>query len=235
MGEVVSVTSDFNFSASDSEEYPSSFVYTRKLGGGASYLVGPYPTAASTAFFPNATPDHIKVVGQMDPSTGVDLQAAVVLSFPAKEGAIAPAVDDTVEESTPKLPGAGTALLSYGMLGESSEETTILCTKGRLTICSPGHCPTKLVVSLKATGRGNEGRTIEYDFPLPPDTDEITKAGGFVYPNSAGFCYEAAAVARCIAAGKMEAPQFTLSETMVSMTVIDEANRQLGTKPVHDS
>jgi len=75
---------------------------------------------------------------------------------------------------------------------------------------------------------------LEYEFPLPADTEEITAAGGFVYPNSAGFCYEAAAVARCIAAGRTEAPQYTLAETMVSMKVLDEARRQLGTKAVDE-
>jgi dihydrodiol dehydrogenase / D-xylose 1-dehydrogenase (NADP) len=40
LGEIVQVHSDFNFNASDSEEYPTSFVYNHALGGGASLLVG---------------------------------------------------------------------------------------------------------------------------------------------------------------------------------------------------
>jgi dihydrodiol dehydrogenase / D-xylose 1-dehydrogenase (NADP) len=50
LGEVVHVISDFNFNASDSEIYPTSFFYNRKLGGGASLLTGPYPIAASSTF-----------------------------------------------------------------------------------------------------------------------------------------------------------------------------------------
>ena len=56
--------------------------------------------------------------------------------------------------------------------------------------------------------------------------------GGFVYPNSAGFMYEAAAVARCIAAGKLETPQFTLKETYSNAKLINESRTQLGVKPI---
>jgi len=234
LGHVVSVHSDFNFNASDSEEYPSSFVYNRKLGGGASLLVAPYPIAAATLFFQGATPDSIKVVGQVDQGTGVDLQAAMVVSFPPTSD-VAPALDDTnVEESTPKLPGAGVATLSFGLLGESEETTTVIGTKGRLTIGSPGHCPTKLTVELKGSGRGNSAGSFVYEYPVPPDTEEITKAGGYVYPNSAGFAYEAAAVARCIGAGKTELPQNTLSDTLNHMKMIDQIRSQLGVLGVND-
>ena len=233
LGEVVSVFSDFNFNASDSEEYPTSFVYNRKLGGGASLLTGPYPIAAATLFFPRSTPDSIKITGQVDPSTGVDLQAVIALSFPSTSD-VQPALQSNREESTPKLPGSGVAVLSYGMLCESEETTTVVGTKGRLKIESPGHCPTRLTVKFKGTGRGVANETRDYNFPLPNDTPEIEKAGGYFYPNSAGFCYEAAAVARCIAAGKTETPQYTLSETLVEMKLLDEARRQLGFKAVHE-
>jgi dihydrodiol dehydrogenase / D-xylose 1-dehydrogenase (NADP) len=234
IGEVAAVFSDFNFNASDSEEYPTSFVYNRKLGGGASLLTGPYPIAAATLFYPGMTPDAIKVVGQVDNFTGVDLQACISMSFPATSD-ISPAMDaDNEESTTPKLPGAGVASLSYGLLCESIEETTVIGTKGRLTIQSPAHCPTKLVVRLKGDGRGAAAGEMVYDYPLPVDTEAIKAAGGFFYPNSAGFCYEAAAVARCIVAGKREVPQYTLSETMVAMKILEQARLQLGTKKVSD-
>lgn len=105
LGEVVSVTSDFNFNASDSEEYPSSFVYNHGLGGGASLLVAPYPIAAASLFFNGAMPSKIKAVGQVDKKTGVDLQASTILQFPPT-GDLAPALDDdNKDENTPKLPG----------------------------------------------------------------------------------------------------------------------------------
>jgi dihydrodiol dehydrogenase / D-xylose 1-dehydrogenase (NADP) len=65
IGEVVQVHSYFNFNASDSEHYPSSFVYNHDLGGGASMLVAPYPIAAATLFFNGVKPDSIKAVGRL--------------------------------------------------------------------------------------------------------------------------------------------------------------------------
>merc|ERR1712032_558974 len=81
IGEIATVFSDFNFNAADSEEYPSSFVYRRKLGGGANLLVAPYPIAAATLFFDGRMPESNKATGQVDQETGVELQVAVVLSF----------------------------------------------------------------------------------------------------------------------------------------------------------
>ena len=224
IGEVVSVTSDFNFNASDSEVYPDSFVYTHHVGGGSTLLVAPYPVAAATLFFGGRMPESIKCVGQLDPSTGVDLQAMTVLSF-APTSSLPPALDESnTSESTPKLPGSGVASLSFGLLGESTEETIVLGTKGRLVIHSPGHCPTKVSITVKAYGRGKSSETKEYEFPLPG------KDEGYFYPNSAGFAYEAAAVARCIAAGMTEAPQYSLAETLVSAKILDEIRVQLGVK-----
>ena len=123
------------------------------------------------------------------------------------------------------------AKCSCGVLAESAEETVALGTKGRMKIHTPGHCPTKLSVARKGSGRGKSAGNIEYEFALPEDTDEIAKAGGYFYPNSSGFAYEAAAVARCIAAGKKEAPQFTLGETLLNAKLVDEMRSQLGVKP----
>ena len=195
-------------------------------------MVAPYPLAASTLFFGGRLPNIIKAVGQVDQETGVDLQAAMILQFPPTSN-LSPAMDESnVHEKTPKLPGAGVATCTMGMLCESAEETTVVGTKGRLTIHTPGHCPTKVSVTIKAQGRGQAAQCMEFEFPLPADTPEIEAAGGYCYPNSAGFAYEAAAVARCIAAGKIEAPQYTLQETLVNMKLIDEIRNQLGVKPI---
>ena len=127
---------------------------------------------------------------------------------------------------------AGTAALSFGICVETSEETVVVGTKGRLIIEGPGHCPTKLNVKIKGAGRGIIGQDLTYEYPLPEDTEEIKKAGGYFYPNSTGFIYEAAAVARCIAAGKTEPPQFTHAETLLNLKLIEEIRTQLGIPPV---
>jgi len=231
LGEIVSVQSDFQFNASDSEKYPDSCVYQRKLGGGANFAVGPYPVAAALMFFGGRIPDSVKAVGQVDAATEVDLQAAVSLHFPPTDSDPLRGRDNMAA----KLPGpgAGVATLSYGILGESDEITTVVGSKGRLTIQSPCHCPTKLLVRLKKKGQGNV-KVTEYEYPLPADTDDIVAAGGYFYPNSAGFCYEAAAVARCIADGKTCCPQFTLYETVAVQMILEETRNQMELKGVNE-
>mmetsp|Transcript_7405 Transcript_7405/g.16840 ORF Transcript_7405/g.16840 Transcript_7405/m.16840 type:complete len:153 (-) Transcript_7405:966-1424(-) len=115
LGEIISVNSDFNFDANDcDDEYPSSPIYNHSLGGGASYQVGPYPLAAATLFFPsNPRPERIRAAGQVDPLTGVDLQAAAVVSFPPT-GSVSPVLDKTNGQGkhSPKLPGYVRVILS---------------------------------------------------------------------------------------------------------------------------
>jgi len=228
IGDIVQVQSDFNFNASDSEKYPSSFVYNHSLGGGASLLVAPYPIAATTMFFPEKYP-QVKTVGHVDDATGVDLQATTVLNFPPNDDDLED--EEKMKKLNPLPPGAGLATLSFGMACESEEETIIIGTKGRLKICSPGHCPTKLIATRMESGRGNTVTEV-YEYGLPQDTTTIEQAGGYFYPNSAGLAYEAAAVARCIAAGKTECPQRTLLDTLISTVIIDESRQQLGVKPL---
>ena len=80
-------------------------MYNTKLGGGSSLLVAPYPLAAATLFFRSSEPESVKVSGQVDKATGVDLQAGMVISFPPTSS-LQPALDNNNEdEMTPKLPG----------------------------------------------------------------------------------------------------------------------------------
>lgn len=120
------------------------------------------------------------------------------------------------------------------MCCETPEETSIVGTKGRLKIETPSHCPTKVSLQMKADGRGEVGAEEVYEYPLPDDTEAIKAAGGYMYPNSAGFCYEAAAVARCIAAGKKETPQYTLDETLLTLKLLEDIRTQLGVKAIFE-
>jgi dihydrodiol dehydrogenase / D-xylose 1-dehydrogenase (NADP) len=243
IGNVVNVTADFHFNASDSEKYPSSFVYQRKLGGSASLLVAPYPIAHALLFMGCRLPDQIHVVGQVDTNrTGVDLQAAITLQYDSpisdnhdnKTSNGVTTNNMNTNTNSPHIPGAGIAIVSYGMLGESDEITTVVGTKGRLTIHSPSHCPTSLTVTIKGYGRGNATDEIRYDFPLPKPIHDTYSSMDYVYPNSAGFCYEAAAIARCIASGKKCCPQYTLDETLIVQRIIQEARTQLKVKSIYE-
>lgn len=242
IGDIVNVTTDFHFSAAQSERYPESPVYQRRLGGGASLLIAPYPISAALLFFGGRQPETIQAVGQVDARTGVDLQAAVQLQFAATGSTPAASSDSnnsggsdaTASTAAPTLPGAGVASLCYGMLGESGEVTTVVGTKGRLTIESPCHCPTSLTVLLGTKATASSSSLLRYHYPLPPDTPRVAQAGGFFYPNSAGFCYEAAAVARCIAAGRPCCPQFTLDETLVAQRILEATRLQLNVKAIQE-
>jgi dihydrodiol dehydrogenase / D-xylose 1-dehydrogenase (NADP) len=242
IGNVVNVNTDFHFNASDSEHYPSSFVYQRKLGGGASLLVAPYPIAHALLFLGGRMPDQIHVVGQVDTDrTGVDLQAAMSLRFDAITIADTNTVSETQingNANSSHVYGTGVATISYGILGESEEVTTVVGTLGRLTIHSPCHCPTSLTVTVKAFGRGQATQTTHYNFPLPKP---IQRSDGstnesleYFYPNSACFCYEAAAIARCIAKGESCCPQYTLDETIIVQTILAEARQQLKVQSVYE-
>lgn len=72
------------------------------------------------------------------------------------------------------------------------------------------------------------------DYPLPPPPSAVATAGGFNYPNSNGFQYEAAAVQRCIARGLPECPQYTAEESLVVARIMDEVRAQLGVKSVDE-
>lgn len=52
------------------------------------------------------------------------------------------------------------------------------------------------------------------EFPLPEDPEAVVQAGGYNYPNSAGFQFEAAAVMKAIHEGRKECAQYPHSEML---------------------
>ena len=232
IGTVVDVASDFHFDSTDSEAFPTSPLYNPKLAGGSAYYLAPYPISAATMCYKSMELQKISAVGLFDKSLGVDLQGTVGLKFLPNvvEGEEKKEEEGKRGETSSSLNVAamgGTASLSFGFLAETEEVTKITGTKGRITIESPAHCPISVTIEEKAEGRGGKGLKVTHTFPLPSESDEIYQSGGYYYPNSAGFCYEAAAIARQIAAGKTESAQFSLDETLLSMLILDEARLQM--------
>lgn len=63
--------------------------------------------------------------------------------------------------------------------------------------------------------------TTRHDFPLPDPPASVEAAGGFNYPNSNGFQYEADAIHKCIRAGRTSSDLYTTSEMMaVRLSII---------------
>jgi dihydrodiol dehydrogenase / D-xylose 1-dehydrogenase (NADP) len=233
VGTVRTVLADFCIDAGDHEEYPASFFYQPSLGGGANLLVGPYPVAAAIAAFGSQTPATVRAAGLVDPQTGADLHASVVLGFGGTDEGDGAAAESSEREGgggagPPVRPGSGTASITYGILCESEELTVIVGTKGRITLAGPSHTPTSLKLEIKGKGRGASAKTKLYHFPLPEDDPALMeRTGGYHYPRSAGFCYEAAAVARCVSRGLKEAPQYTWAESVATLRVLDQVNAQI--------
>ncbi|GMH57447.1 hypothetical protein TrRE_jg8931 [Triparma retinervis] len=217
IGTVTAFKSDFHFHTPDQESYPGSPLYDPRLAGGSAMYLASYPISGSLCCFPT-WPDKVVCNGIIDGATGVDTQGTISLRFPPPPGAASAAPGERLDGM-----GGGMANLDFGFLGESAEETTIIGTGGRIVVHGPAHCPTKVTVHVKVPGsvRG-EASVTEAEFPLPRVTEEVRESGGFYYPNSQGLAYEASAVARCVARGERETPQYTAEESVKVMEIIDE-------------
>lgn len=74
--------------------------------------------------------------------------------------------------------------------------------------------------------------TTRHDFPLPDPPASVEATGGFNYPNSNGFQFEAEAVHKCIREGKTYSDQYTPNEMLAVMHVLDECRKQLNVERV---
>mmetsp|Transcript_8428 Transcript_8428/g.26248 ORF Transcript_8428/g.26248 Transcript_8428/m.26248 type:complete len:436 (+) Transcript_8428:29-1336(+) len=228
IGAVTAVASDFGFDAADSGAYPSDFsdprdgdpIYHASIGGGALLWAGPYPIAAGFLPFGGETePASVVAAGVADRGrTGVELSAGLALTY-ARPGGVAPPTT-----ATSGCPARGaTVSLFVAIDSETTETTTYVGQLGRIVVRSPGHCPTSLLLQLKRPGRGTtEDRTFLYPLPDGPFANTADNTP-FNYPNSAGFAYEAAAVMRCILAGRTECPQYTTADCLRTMRLIQTA------------
>ncbi|CAM9127419.1 unnamed protein product [Hapterophycus canaliculatus] len=204
IGKVVAVHADFGFNGADVANYPDHIFYKLNLGGGGLFYVAPYPVAAAIQFLGPEPPSRIAAAGVKDTLTGVDLSGAISLHFEGK----------------------GIASLTYNIEAETPEETTVIGTQGRIKLLSPAHCPTAIEVTTKTKGRGNT-TTTRHDFPLPDPPASVEATGGFNYPNSNGFQYEAVAIHQCIRGGHASSDQYSPDEIMAVMHVLEECRQQL--------
>uniref|UniRef100_A0A7S0ZAH4 D-xylose 1-dehydrogenase (NADP(+), D-xylono-1,5-lactone-forming) n=1 Tax=Timspurckia oligopyrenoides TaxID=708627 RepID=A0A7S0ZAH4_9RHOD len=204
IGSIVAMQSDFGFNSFEQEEYPSSPMYDKSLGGGALLYVGVYPISMIPFAFGNEKPCQVLATGYFDQKLQVDMNGAISAMY--KDGRI--------------------ATVMYGLTGETAEETTVVGSKGRIVIHTPAHCPLRMTVFRKKDGRGNvEPQT--YEFPLPAIPQSVNETGGFVYPNSFGFQFEAAAVQRCIFAGLTECPQYTTDDSLLVAEIMESVRDQV--------
>lgn len=97
------------------------------------------------------------------------------------------------------------ASLTTTMWARTPCQAVIAGTEGRIEIEDTFYAPSRWRLTRK------DGTTWEYDGRVPN-----------------GFQYEAAAVARGIAAGATEAPELPLAETLQIMETLDEVRRQVG-------
>lgn len=228
IGHVVNVVSDFGFDAGDSGRYPKDVtdirdgdpIYHSSIGGGALLWAGPYPIAAGLLPFAGQKPTTISATGTKDPETNIELSCAIGLAFEHPGGQL-----DTSRTRSGCPARGATASLFTSVDAETSETTTYIGQSGRVIIDSPGHCPTRCTLLKKASGRG-QVTTTHFDFPLPPiprtaaRTTSKNRSDFFFYPNSIGFAYEIAAVSRCIAANRLECPQYSSNDCLTTMRII---------------
>lgn len=88
-------------------------------------------------------------------------------------------------------------------------------TKGHITIPSPSHTPSSLIVTEQLTRTTTSSSTLA--FPLPPLNGEYN------YPGSQAMAYEAQAVMDYVKKGCLEAEEFSWEESLWLATMTEKA------------
>jgi len=118
IGEVRMVQADFGFRA---DIHPESRLFSPNLAGGGLLDVGIYPISLASMIF--GQPSQVAGLAQIG-ATGVDEQAAIVLSYP----------------------GGQLASLTCGIRIETPHDADILGTDGRIKVHAPWWKPSKLTL-----------------------------------------------------------------------------------------
>lgn len=136
--------------------------------------------------------------------------ASMILGKPDRISSMAEIGETGIDEQAAAIlgyPSGAMSLISTGVRTQTPGETTIMGTDGRIRIHAPCWIPDKMTVT-----RGGETEEIEIPY------------------EGNGYNYEAAEVARCIAAGKLESDAMPHAETLELMETMDEIRGQWGLK-----
>jgi predicted dehydrogenase len=178
LGDVRHIKSDFG---AITRFDPNHRAFNKSLGGGSLLDIGIYPVFLTLLLW--GEPDTISCVPHIG-STGVD--ESLALTFAYNDGRIA------------------TLFSSFTV--NSTVETDICGTKGRLKLKRFWHCP----VPLELTLEGDRTGTIQFDY-----------AGN-------GYNYEAAEVVRCLRGGKKESETLPLDFSLRLIRLLDRIRKDLG-------
>jgi predicted dehydrogenase len=179
LGDVRLMQSDFCFRATFD---PNGRLFNRALGGGGLLDLGIYPVSLASMVF-GGPPRNIVSNAHIG-STGVDDQASVILEY--SEGR--------------------QAVMTFGLLLDSPQETRIAGTAGHLRIHQPWWHPQELTWH-KADG---SDESIHLAFP------------------GNGYEQEATEVMECMQSGRLESPAMPLEETISLMRTLDAIRAQWG-------
>ncbi len=160
---------------------PLHRAFNKSLGGGSLLDIGIYPVFLTLLLW--GEPDEIKCVPQIGP-TGVD--DSLALTFKYKDGRI--------------------ASLFSSFTVDSTVETNICGTGGRLKLSRWWYCPVPIVLA-----RGDN----------PPETINFDYVGN-------GYNYEAEEVGRCLRAGKRESDLLPLDFSVRLIKLLDRIRNEIG-------
>ena len=178
LGEVRHIKSDFG---AITRFDPDHRAFNKTLGGGSLLDIGIYPVFLTLLLW--GEPDQISTVPHIGP-TGVD--ESLALTFKYRDGRI--------------------ATLFSSFMVNSTVETHICGTRGRLKLNRWWHCPVPIELT------GGEGKTETIQF-------------GYV---GNGYNYEAEEVTRCLRAGKTESDILPLDFSLRLIRLLDRIRVEMG-------
>jgi predicted dehydrogenase len=191
---------------------PKGRVFNAALGGGALMDRGVYPLALAWRLF--GGPSNIEAMSTST-SSNVDEHSAVLL----------------------KYPGGQMAMLAATLSAYAANEAVVMGTEGRITIHEPLCRPDRLTISrapmptsdaawaartgLKDRLRSNPMlRRLRHILPKRAKTMYVPYVGN-------GYNYEASEVGRCLNAGAIESPVWSLDQTAGVMQSVDLIRNRL--------